>query len=318
MPEFNTTLLREKFIINDMMPTQDAGAGSVVALSNRLIVPLQSETGDYSEVLVVRAQNMHSCARMAAFIARKFQEDGPITSRLEQFDWEEGVEIITKGYEYTWNPKRWIAVYHKGRMVFEDGEVERHPFLDIIEQCDARNKGDYEKAMEVAQDAFNQAGKAVSIDYDSNVALVVNITPAEGKCGLILRAPNKTTTFNMTAKPKLGKPVTVSNCLTAAAAFLEGVQLAFFVGLTRQKLRYELIGPASKEARQCEDASNKLGRLNVALSQFEGMFQVTYRPERPSFSDLITDAESFARKALSTEIEKMIRSGAEDADEWVL
>jgi hypothetical protein len=316
MSDFNTSLLREKFVIQDLMPDAKADAGPVIALSNRMALPLRSDDGLKSEIFIVRAQNMHSCARMAAFIAKEFQEKGPVMEREPAFDWNTLLDPLFKGFEQTWNPRRWVAVYHKGRVVFQTGE--HHQFLDVIEQCDARNKGDYEKAMMVAQDAFSQAGKIVNIKHDANVALVVSITPDEGKCGLILRGPNRTTTFNMLAKRKGGSYVRISQCLTAAAAYLEGVQLAFQVGMIRQKLRYELIDERSNDAKQAEEGSQRLGRLNAALSQFENLLTVNYRPDRPNFGDLITDAENFARKALASEIEKRIAEGAEDPGEWIL
>lgn len=317
--EFNANLLREKFIITDVMPAGGRIAAPVIALSNRLAIPLRTPAGDVvEETFIVRAQNMHTCARLAAQVAREFQENGPIIGRRKPVDWEFVYLSITKGYEKKWNPHRWVAVYHKGRPVFQHGEANRHPFLDIIEQCDARNKGDYDKAVTVAEDAFKQAGKTVVIEHDSNVALVLNISDDEGRCGVIVRGPNRTTTFNFTAHKKAGRDVKVSQCLSTAAAFLEGIQLAFLVGMVRQKLRYELISTASEEARQGDEASQKLGRLNGAVTQFENLFKVTYRPERPNFAEMIEDAESFARKILSAQIEQKIASGAGEGKDWIV
>lgn len=318
MREFNTSLLREKFIIRDAMPADMTDKEPIVALSNRLPLPLLSDDGDTAEEFIVRAQNMHTCARLGAQICREFQESGPILERRKPFDWKYAYLAVTKGYEKKWNPNRWVAVYHKGRLIFEDGETHRHPFLDIIEQCDARNKGDYEKAVKVAEDAFKQAGKLVNIEHDSNIALLMNITKAEGKCGVILRGPNHTTTFNFTARPRADRDVNPSQCLTAAAAFLEGIQLAFSVGMTQQKLAYELIEPTSEEARKARESGEKIGRLNGAIQQFENLLDVTYRPDRPSLPDMIDDAKEYARKILAKDIRKKIESGEADAGEWIL
>jgi len=318
MSEFNTSLIREKFVIHDAMPADMTDNEPIVALSNRLKFTLISKEGD-TETYVVRAQNMHTTARLAAQIAKDFNDFGPIMTRPRGFDWKEAYEAITKGYESDWNPHRWVAVYHNGRILFEGGEGKRHLFLDIIEQCDARNKDDYEKSMVIAKDAFKQAGKLVNIDHDANVALVMKVTEEEGKCGVILRGPNKTTTFNLTAHPKQGRgDVKPSQCLTAAAAFLEGIQLAFMVGMTRQKVRFDLIDSTSDEAHKGDAASKKLGRLNSAINQFEGMFNVSYRPDRPNFSAMIDEAEDFARKMLAAEIEKKIARGEIDKGDWVV
>lgn len=318
MSEFNVSLLREKFVIHDALPASGEDRKPVVAMSNRLALPLQSDDGKTHENFIVRAQNMHACARYAAHIARDFQENGEIMGRATPFDWTEALESLSKGYEEKWNPNLWVAVYHKGRIVFEGGPGHRHPFLDIIEQCDARNKDDYNKSMTVAQDAFRQAGKIVNIEYDSNIALIMSVTADEGKCGVIVRGPSRTTTFNFTARRKQGRVVRPSQCLTAAAAFLEGIQLCFLAGMTSQKVRYELIASTSDEARKGEEARKKIGRLNAAILQFESLLDVHYRPDRPDFGKMIDEAEEFAQKNLAAEIERMVKSGQKDPGEWVL
>lgn len=326
MKDFTTTLLREKFVIRDAFAEQKpareraAEMPPVIALSNRMVLPLTHTNRDgteVSEMLVVRAQNMHTCARMAARIIQEFQDTGPILDRKTPFDWKFAWLSITKGYENKFNPGRWIAVYHKGRIVYEDGETGRHPFLDIIEQCESRNKDSYEKAVSVAEDAFRQAGKIVTIEHDSNIALVVNAEPGETKCGIIVRGPNKTMTFNFTAKAKAGRPVKMSQCLSVSAAFLEGIQLAFQIGMIKQKQIYELIEPASVEADKGREASQKLGRLNGAIQQFENLLDVSYRPERPDFGNMMDEAQVFARQVLAKEVERRIESGEMPKGDWV-
>lgn len=302
MTAFNTTLLREKFTIHDALPQDISDREPVIALSNRMSLALRGEDDGESEVLVVRAQTMHLCVRVAARLAREFQDHGSLADRAKSFDFGSIWDGATKGYEQEWNRNRWVAVYHKGRVIFEGGPGERHSFLDIIEQCDARNKGDYEKAMIVAQDAFKQAGRLVTIEHDSNVALVLNATEEEGRCGIIVRGPSRATTFNMTARKKTeedkGSVIPVSQYLSAAAAFLEGIQLCFMIGMTAEKLNYEMIGKNSDEAKQADDARTRIAQLQAAITQFENTLSVSYRPERPNFHDLIEDAEAFARKIL--------------------
>jgi hypothetical protein len=316
MPDFQTSLLREKFVISDKVPADFNDAVPIVAVSNRIMLPLVHRDGQ-SETLIVRAQNMHTATRMAAHITRSFYDYGPLVSRGSQFNWQEAWDGITKGYEQSWNSNRWISIYHKGRVVYEDGEGERHPFVDIIEQCDAVNKKDYSNSIEIAADAFSKAGKDVNISHDSNVALIMNIGEDEGKCGLIIRSPSKTTTFNFTAKSKGGRKIKISQCLTVAAAFLEGVQLAFFIGMNQKRLKLDLIDSGSPQARQTEDASRKLGRLNGAIAQFENMFKVNYRPDPPDLSKMVTEAEEFAKEILKKEIQAKIDSGELDDGDWV-
>ena len=319
---FNASLLREKFVIRDVTAADAEEADApIIALSNRLSVPLGIPGGRTEENFVVRAQNMHTCARFAARIAQEFAEHGPLMGRKDKdaFDWEYAWLSMVKGYEKTWNPNRWVAVYHKGRVLFEShGEGNnRHPFVDIIEQCDAVNPDSYEESLKIAEAAFKQAGKFVTIEYDSNVALVVSIKDDEGKCGVIVRGPSRTTTFNFTAKPRGGRLVKSSQCLSAAAAFLEGIQLAFLVGMTNIKSEYALIDNLSDAAKQGRDASQKLGRLNAAIAQFENLLDVVYRPDRPDFGKMIDEAEIFAKKVLAAEIERKIDAGEISGEGWV-
>lgn len=319
MPEFHSTLLREKYVILDVDGKTKEGAQPpepVIALSNRLILPFISFNAQISESFVIRAQNMHTAVRFGAILAREFYEKGPIVERSKPFDWEVAWQSVIKGYERQWNKDRWVAVYHKGRNVFSAGE-KHHPFLDIIEQCDAHNKGEYEQSIDIAQDAFEKAGKKIAVEYDSNIAVLLSVTPIMAKCGVIVRGPDRKTTFNFTARQKEDRTVKVSQCLSVAAAFLEGIQLSFVSGMTRQKLNFELIETASEEAKKGDDATYKLGRLNVAVSQFENMLDVTYRPERPNLSQMIDRAEAFARDLFADEIEQKLATGELDETQWV-
>ncbi len=317
MKEFNTTLLREKFIIRDPTPVSDEAP--VIALSNRLVATLpQRNAHEFRdpETFVVRAQNMHSCIRMAARLAHSSADEGPVMDRKIPFRWDKAWEAVIDGYEKNFNPNRWVAVYHKGKPVFSEGE--HHPFLDIIEACDAKNQGDYESSIELAEEAFKKAGKVVNIDHDANIALVVSITDELARCGIILRGADKTTTFNFTAKSVRGAKIKVSQSLTVSAAFLEGIQLAFQVGMGKEKLRYDLIEKGSEEAAQIEKSEERLKRLTAAVNQYEHMADVNYRPERPNFFKMAEEAEDVAKKILAPQIKAKIESGELNEADWVM
>lgn len=311
---FTASLLREKFIIRDLTG-QDMDGEPLTALSNRLTVPLGLQGGTNEENLVVRSQNMHNCARFAARILQEYNDHGSLIHRAKKFDWMPMWEAVTDGYEHKWNKQKWIAVYHKGRVVFEAGEGSRHPFCDIIEQCDAVNNESYDESLRIAEDAFLKAGKTVRIEYDSNIALVMQVMRDEGKCGVIVRGPNRTTTFNFTAKAHGPHAVKPAQCLSAAAAFLEGIQLAFTVGVANVQQEMGLMDKSGEEARMIREATQKLSRLNSAVQQFENMLDVTYRPERPEFPRLIEEAALFARTLIKREIAAKRDSNTKDSGE---
>lgn len=299
-PEFNASLLREKFVVYDATPSDINDHAPLVALSNRLTLPLCSADGKVKEDFIIRAQNMHTTMRLGGRMARDFREQGKLMGRAKPYDWAGACESVLSDYEKAWNPKLWIAVYLGGRLVYDQNPELRHPFLDIIEKCDAyNNHGQYDRPLDVARDAFKQAGKLVNITHDANVAASLTIADDEVRCAVMLRSASRTTNFFLTARPKPGHEVVVSQGLTVTAAFLEAIQLAFVIGTSNHKVRANLVARNSEEAQRGADANNWLTRLNKAVLQFENKLDVFYRPERPNFLKMIAEAEEYARKAFA-------------------
>ncbi len=312
--EFRSTLLREKFTLRDLAG-EDSDIPPVIALSNRMVLTLASELGEPTETFVVRAQNMHSCTRLCAAIAKEYLDRGAIMARVTPFRWDNLWSDVTKGYEKDWNPDKWAAIYYKGRAIFEDGE--RHPFLDIIEKCDVASRDSYTQSVIFAEKAFQQAGKTVKIDHDSNVALIISVKPEEAKCGVILRGANKKTTFNYTVKQKKdGEAVRVPTILTVSAAFLEGVQLAFNVGMTNRKRAAELLEKYSDEDRKGKRGAERLSNLSRAIEGIERKYNINYRPDRPDFQSMVREAEEYALHILKPQIQAKIDSGELSPKDW--
>lgn len=314
MKEFRTSLLREKFTITE----KENDEGPITALSNRIVVPLVSVDGIDNETFVIRTQNMHSCARLAAAVIKEFIERGTIASRASPVPWKEIWGEVIKGYERDWNPDIWCAVYHRGRVIYKHGE--RHPFIDIIEQCDSANEGEYAKSVIFAEKAFSQAGKKITIDHKSNVALVISCKEEQAKCGIIVRAANGTTTFNYTAASNEENPIPIRipTTLTVAAAFLEAVQLAFQAGMLNKRLKLKLFSRGSEEERKHKRVIARLGNLNRAITDYEKNFHVTYRPERPSLKSMVDRAEEFTAKNLQPEIKSKIADDKLNPEDWVV
>lgn len=295
--EFKATLLREKFTLRD--PAGDLfDTPPVIALSNRMLLALTSEEGEPDETYVIRTQNMHSCARFAAAIAKEYYDRGAIMDRPMSFHWGNIWRDVIKGYEKDWNPDIWAALYYKGRPIFEEGT--RHPFLDIIEKCDSVNRESYAESVSFAEKAFHQAGKEMKIEHNSNIALIISIKDHEAKCGVILRGANRKTTFNYNVKARRmgGEDIRIPTILTVSAAFLEGVQLAFSVGMINKKREYNLVEKYSDEDRKGKRGTDRLANLNTAIEGIERKYSIQYRPDRPDFRTMVRDAEEFAAKIL--------------------
>lgn len=294
MKEFKSSLLREKFLIFD--PSLKASSYEPVkAMSNRLDIELKDGSGKTVENYVLRAHNMHSCVRMGARIIQAFIGGGALSERAQPYEWDTAWDAIINSYERSYNDERWICVYHEGRAIFEEGV--RHPLLDVIEKCYFGSGRDYDYAISESEKAFRATGKIVNIEQDSNVALAIHCEEKQARFGVILRAPNRTTTFNFTAT-SAKDDINIPQCLSAAAALLEGVQLAFMVGINTEKIRLGIIARLSKDDKQTREAGQRLGRLNAELASLEEVYDVRYRPEKPEFRALMADAEALAQRTL--------------------
>lgn len=313
MTDFNATLLRERFVIEE----KDDGGGDptpLTAVSNRLEIPLDHRW-DHApgDSLIIRSKTMHSAAYFGAQIIQDYRRNGPLLNRQTPFKWHESYIEGIKGFDRTWHPgENWCAVYHNGQAIYKYAEDLQHPFLDIIEKCDAKNKGAYENSVAIAKSAFGDAGKTVAIDHETNVALVIHIGPEDGKCGVIIRGPEKKTTFNMALTRLPGKDIRPEQSLNVSGAYLEGFQLAFYIGFTQEKLKRKMITPSSPEAKQNNAAKRRLERLKDAIDQYEKMLGISYRPEKPNFPRVIYDTERYAARILQKHIAQEKEDKAEE------
>ena len=288
--EFSTTLLREKFVIHEG-GDKDIVGQPLTAVSNRMVISLPGLSGQPVETFIVRAQTMHACIRMSAKIVQTYLRAGPLMIRAEKFSFDDAWDQILDDHEKKFNPERWVAVYYNGKVVFSSGG--HHAFLDMIEKCESRNPGNYDLATKLAEEAFAKLGKQVTIIQDTNIGMVATITDDHAKCGLILRNPNRRTTFNFIAERKGEASISVSQCLVVAAAYLEGIQLAFHIGMTNERLRQGKIIRYGDDDRKADSARRRLGMLNVEIRNFEKALSVRYRPEKPEFAEMVIEAEHF-------------------------
>ncbi len=89
--------------------------------------------------------------------------------------------------------------------------------------------------------------------------------------------------------------------MSAAAAFLEGIQLAFMIGMNNIKIQLGIIERLSKDEKKNREAIRRLSRLSAEIANLENSFDVRYRPEKPEFQHTIMDAEKLAMKVLQPE-----------------
>jgi hypothetical protein len=295
--QIDTSLLREKFVIKEKTADKsNMAAQEMCARSNRIVLNLQTKELS-KETFIIRADSMHLCARMAGHILANYENKGPFSPRLKYLKWDIIWDSALSDYERRYNIRRWVAIYHKGKLVFSQGD--HHAFLDIIEQFQNRDDTGYSESLGLAEKAFQKAGREVTIEYSSNVALAIMMDSKGGRCSTILRAPNKTTAFHYYIKPKNNnEKVVVSQGLTSAANFLEGMNLSYFIGITNAQLEMEKIEKYSDEAIQLRHARSRLGEIYIKTSSLENRYAVRYRPERPMFDLIIEHTENLTKKQI--------------------
>jgi hypothetical protein len=311
--DFSGSLLRERFDVYEKDGDELKG-DPLTAMSNRMVVPLLDHSGKIGERFVIRGKYMHSCIRLAARIIHTFMDQGPILVRdNDPFDWENAWLRLIEDHDQKYHPDLWVAIYANGKLIYEYGE--HHMFFDVIEQCDHKQQDNYDAAIKYTEKIFEQYGKKISIKHDSSVALVVNLKDNEGRCGVVLRGADKTTTFNyrVAQKGKNGDDVFLPQLIGSAGAFLEGIQLSFFIGMANEKLRQEVIPRVSPEEKEARSSRTRLAKMNAQINALEQNYDVRYRPEKPIFSEMVIAAEELMAKILE---QKRMEEAAED-EVWI-
>lgn len=282
---FNTSLLREKFLIKEKTDKQDTQL--IEAVGNRLSLPLSHGTGASQENFIIRGKSMHCTTRMAASMAREFETGGPLLNRLNEQAWDNFWQDSQNSFDKISFEDNWISVFHDGTPIYARGKS--HPFLSVMEQCDAKNRAEYDRAVKIAEDVFKQAGKIVAIDHETTIAMVAGLMNGMGRSGLILRMPgrNSTFTFHMgqdNQKTTSGKSVKPHHLLMMSADYMEALHLSVNIGIRQNNEQANTIDYLKK-------ARTRMGRVNQSIQQFEKLFSFKYRPEKPDFLHIIKQSE---------------------------
>lgn len=260
-------------------------------VSNRLALLLKNNDEQSMETFVIRAQTMHVCVRLAAHIMQSYQRNGTTFIKQDSFDWDEVWQKTVSFHDSKHNSDLWAVVYKHGASVFKTGKA--HPFLDMIEKCDVNSTAEYDSSITLAEKAFAKTGQPVNIEHESNMGLVITAKEEAGRCGIILRNALESATFSFSVKPNEESEedalsVTPSLCLNTSAAYLEGIQIAFTNGMAKA-------GVGNISSATVSSATKRLGEISREILQFENIYDVTYRPDKPDFGEVTKGSEVYFR-----------------------
>lgn len=284
MDEFHTSLVREKIVFiddnHDVIDDDNASEPEVVR-SNRVFLHLK--TKEIDEKLVIRAQNMHTTLKLAARIMHEYFKKGAFTKRDIAVDWRALWDASLSSYETEFNPDIWASVYLNGEAVFRTSSSAT--YADVIEKCALLTAEDYDATMEVTESALKKVGKAMRINHSSNVAAVFTDTGDHIRCGIIHRSDTRDSTFNFTASGG-NRDNRIVQTMGVAAAFLEALNLTFFLKMVKPKLRSGKLEKSSDEFKKGQAALARQAALSKTIHSFEDLYDVNYRPEKPNFFDV--------------------------------
>lgn len=293
--DINTSLLRERFVIEEQNIAQSEDAMRRVAMSNRMTLKLQSGTLP-EEMFIVRTKTMHGCARICAELSDNYERHGPIMPRIDLIAWDKIWDNTQDDYDRRYYKNSWCVIYYRGKPIFSKGTY--HKFFDVIEHCDFMGDADYHKSLPIAKKAFAQAGKDIDIEYDSNVAMVAIGNKKGGRCSMLTRGADHASTFNMNISAKPKETIHISQLFSSAGDFLEATQLCFVIGEIKEQIESEVIDKFSPEATKARHAAEELRALGAKIDSMENRHRVRYRPERPNFDLLIEESERETREKL--------------------
>jgi hypothetical protein len=283
MEEFNASLIREKIIFMEGISGEDDDAVKepVVVRSNRIFLRLGPSAA--AENVVIRAQNMHSTLRLAGKILSSYGQDGPFSVRNRSFDWGGQWDAVLSAYEKKHNHDIWAAVYLDGKPVLK---TIKSPFIDVVEKCALLTIDNYDAAMDVAESALKQIGRAVRISHSSSVAATFADSMGSMRCGIMHRGGSRNIIFSFTGTGG-GRYDRIVHSIDVAAAYLETLNLNFIINQLQEKIRNGEIRKAAPETGRIQPAMARQVALNKDIFAFEEIYGVQYRPEKP---DLFSDA----------------------------
>ncbi len=290
MVEFYTSLVREKIIfkdpnaiVPDVIGDDEEYKEPDTVRSNRIALNLKRN--DESEIVVVRAQNMHMTLRLAAKVFINFYKNGgPFLKRSEMPKWDAMWKQCISKYEDQYNAENvWAAIYISGKSVFKTHDDAN---MDIIEQCAIASKDDYDNTKEVVEYALGQLGQEVKLTHYNNIACVLTDTREGLRCGIQLRSERGDNIFSFLLSGGVARTDRINHAFSMAAAYLEAINLGHFIRFRRQQLAKDEIARSSPEAEHMHDARKRQLTLFREIDAIEELYKSNYRPEKPDFAKL--------------------------------
>lgn len=271
------SLLREKFCIRDIASDKDP----LIVLGNRLQIPMGPNNDE--PPLVIRCHSLYMALRLVAAFIKDSSYTGLNEDVAATYQWTDKWEDLIQPFEKIYAPDTWVAVYNKGRCLFESGTP--HHFFDLIEHCQFSNRDKYDYAVEMAQAVFKKAGKPLLIEHESHVGYVQEEVGDAVRMALVLRMPGQKATFtiHMQSTGDDNIPPPDYQAMQTGANFIEAISRAIQAGFTQKTILSKKLSPTSKEGKEHKETLKRLAVLESDIKRAESRYDIRYRPEKPDF-----------------------------------
>jgi hypothetical protein len=277
------TLFREKSTVHRFgFGGQHADDDAVFQIrSNR--VTLQLKSGDVTENIVVRGQNIPSTLRLTALVLDQFARTPTMfsDSSADTFDWGELWKNRISSYERQFQPESWISLHCEGETIYTT-----NPSNQIEEMERIALGGDINDATirEVTTRLLGEDADVVT-QHDSQTAVVFSPFKEYHRAAILERRGGRTGSFAVSAHhpPKPKKPVRYAGFINFCADTIEALNLKVFLDRIKQMIEENRIsGPVITPA-QVAGAMGRKRDLMQFIVAYERANKITYRPERPEF-----------------------------------
>ena len=103
------------------------------------------------------------------------------------------------------------------------------------------------------------------------------------RCGVIHRTAARDTIFNFLLNGGDTRTNRISHAFLIASNFLEALNLRYLILNISDRINRGELFRNSRQERQMHEAVRRQGDLNREIREYEALYSVRFRPERPDF-----------------------------------
>lgn len=283
----NLTFAREKTIFGSESEPR------FVIKSNRTAFTLSK--APITERIVVRGKTLAGTVRMTSLVAGAFLRSRTAFREEKPPDFAGHMERLQSPYENTYIGDNWVSVHINGKLYFTTMPVEAdrdvtsanatsHDIMDLIEQA---AKGREELPGPLVRDAIKGLVGEIEVKHESQTAVVVSESSTAIRVAVLERDSGSRRSVSMTVLTDK-TPVRFPALLVTTADIIESMNLADVIQRAAK-------APESVPGDRLIAAMSRRRQMLDGIRGFERAYQVRYRPDRPTFFEMVVPPQVLKR-----------------------